>query len=240
MPARRPCGPRSTWIEQKIEGGSPSRRSARVPRPSYFGIKGTKHGAWLLFSLWTGFTFVGYFTPIQELWDQRHGLEPRPWETFWIFFYGFATYGNAGFMREQVRVSTCVLYARFQSAMFDHDTLIISYDESVVTRGSRNAGRRRCRLGDCIGTAACAFRYARSASTSATACSISASVARLRRRVMTSWDKMGYPVACGNTRPRTAGRANHKDHPPRIWVLHFDSDDRQRWLMYALFDAYPA
>ncbi len=49
------------------------------------------------------------------------------WEVFWVLFYGFATYGNAGFMREQVCKYMCP-YARFQSAMFDRDTLIVSYD----------------------------------------------------------------------------------------------------------------
>jgi cytochrome c oxidase accessory protein FixG len=61
------------------------------------------------------------------------------WETFWIVFYGFATYGNAGFLREQVCKYMCP-YARFQSAMFDRDTLIISYD---TARGEPRGGRRK-------------------------------------------------------------------------------------------------
>ena len=147
------------WIEQKIEGGSRKQKKRdKGPRDaSYFTIKGTKHGAWLLFSLWTGFTFVGYFTPIHELWTSFISWNLGPWETFWIFFYGFATYGNAGFMREQVCIYMCP-YERFQSAMFDHDTLIISYDEKRGNpRGSRKRGTPSVDvgLGDCIDCGLC-------------------------------------------------------------------------------------
>jgi len=80
-----------------------------------------------------------------------------PWETFWIFFYGFATYGNAGWMREQVCIYMCP-YARFQSAMFDKDTLVIAYDERRgEPRGSRKRGivPREAGLGDCIDCTLC-------------------------------------------------------------------------------------
>ena len=90
-------------------------------------VKTTKHAVWLLFSLWTGFTFVGYFTPIRELWDAVLVWNLGPWETFWIFFYGFATYGNAGFMREQVCIYMCP-WPRIQAAMMDEDTITISVE----------------------------------------------------------------------------------------------------------------
>jgi cytochrome c oxidase accessory protein FixG len=112
---------------------------------------------WILFSLWTGFTFVGYFTPITELWQSVLQFDLGPWETFWVFFYGFATYGNAGYMREQVCKYMCP-YARFQSAMFDKDTLVISYDKS---RGDPRGSRKRDSdykakgLGDCIDCTLC-------------------------------------------------------------------------------------
>lgn len=147
------------WIEQKIEGGS-RRQKKRDQGPrdaSYFAVKTTKHVVWLLFSFWTGFTFVGFFTPIRELWDAVLVWNLGPWETFWIFFYGFATYGNAGFMREQVCIYMCP-YARFQSVMFDHDTLIISYDEKRGDpRGSRkrNTPSAEVGLGDCIDCGLC-------------------------------------------------------------------------------------
>jgi len=118
------------YIERKIEGDRSARM--RLDAAGYSlekGVKKTyKHIVWLGFSIWTGFTFVGYFTPIHELGMEFFQTRMGSWEVFWVFFYGLATYGNAGFMREQVCKYMCP-YARFQSAMFDHDTLIVSYDE---------------------------------------------------------------------------------------------------------------
>jgi len=79
------------------------------------------------------------------------------WQIFWVLFYGFATYGNAGFMREQVCKYMCP-YARFQSAMFDKDTLIVSYDaERGEPRGPRNKNidHKAKGLGDCIDCTLC-------------------------------------------------------------------------------------
>ena len=91
----------------------------------------SKQFVWIIFALWTGFTFVGYFTPIRELSQGVLTFSLGPWETFWIGFYGFATYGNAGFLREQVCKHMCP-YARFQSVMFDDDTLVVTYDLSLI------------------------------------------------------------------------------------------------------------
>ncbi|MCP5151090.1 MAG: cytochrome c oxidase accessory protein CcoG [Ectothiorhodospiraceae bacterium] len=147
------------WIERKIEGDRP--RQMKLDKSPLgarkFAIKGAKHLVWVLFSLWTGFTFVGYFTPITELGARALEFSLGPWETFWIFFYGFATYGNAGWMREQVCIYMCP-YARFQSAMFDRDTLIISYDsERGEPRGARRRGSdpKAAGLGDCIDCTLC-------------------------------------------------------------------------------------
>ena len=114
--------------------------------------KSSKHILWGTLAMWTGFTFVGYFTPIQELGLEFLQTRMGSWEVFWVFFYAFATYGNAGFMREQVCKYMCP-YARFQSAMFDKDTLIVSYDAARgEPRGSR--GRKvdyKARgLGECV------------------------------------------------------------------------------------------
>ncbi|MCW5605678.1 MAG: cytochrome c oxidase accessory protein CcoG, partial [Burkholderiales bacterium] len=122
-----------------------------------FGLKTLKHGVWIAVALWTGFTFVGYFTPIRELWGAVIGFSTGPWETFWILFYGFATYGNAGWMREQVCKYMCP-YARFQSAMFDRDTMIITYDrQRGEPRGSRsrNADPGALGLGHCVDCGIC-------------------------------------------------------------------------------------
>jgi cytochrome c oxidase accessory protein FixG len=147
------------WIEQKIEGDRNAR--IRLDRAPWSArkvlVKGAKHAAWIAVALWTGFTFVGYFTPIRELGDAALSLSTGPWETFWILFYGFATYGNAGWMREQVCIYMCP-YARFQSAMFDRDTLIITYDkERGEPRGSRarRADKAALGLGDCVDCGVC-------------------------------------------------------------------------------------
>lgn len=147
------------WIERKVEGSrnQQMKRDKGDMTVAKFRIKATKHFIWLAFSLFTGFTFVGYFTPIRELAGSMMSFSLGPWETFWVFFYGFATYGNAGWMREQVCIYMCP-YARFQSAMFDNDTLIISYDEERGDpRGSRKRGTdpKQAGLGDCIDCTLC-------------------------------------------------------------------------------------
>jgi cytochrome c oxidase accessory protein FixG len=112
---------------------------------------------WMALSLWTGFTFVGYFTPIRSLGLEVANMTLGPWEMFWILFYGFATYGNAGWMREQVCKYMCP-YARFQSVMFDSDTLIVSYDPARgEPRGARSksADRTVLKLGDCVDCNVC-------------------------------------------------------------------------------------
>ncbi|MGY1457592.1 MULTISPECIES: 4Fe-4S dicluster domain-containing protein [unclassified Luteimonas] len=101
--------------------------------------KGAKHTLWLVFALWTGFTFVGFFTPIGDLAARLPRLEWGGWEVFWVVFYALATWGNAGFLREQVCKYMCP-YARFQSAMFDRNTLIIAYDPM---RGEPRGPRKR-------------------------------------------------------------------------------------------------
>jgi cytochrome c oxidase accessory protein FixG len=141
-------------IERRIEGDHLARakldKSSAGPRK--VALKAAKHATWIALSLWTGFTFVGYFTPIRDLARAIPSLGFGPWEGFWIGFYGFATYGNAGWMREQVCKYMCP-YARFQSAMFDTDTLIITYDEKRgEPRGSRSrkADPKSLGMGDCI------------------------------------------------------------------------------------------
>ena len=147
------------WIEHKVEGD----RSARMRldkgglSAGKFQRKFAKHSLWVLFSLWTGFTFVGYFTPIRELTALSLAAALGPWQTFWVFFYGFATYGNAGFMREQVCKYMCP-YARFQSAMFDKDTMIVTYDEARgEPRGprSKKADPKAMGLGSCVDCTLC-------------------------------------------------------------------------------------
>ena len=141
------------WIERRIEGNRSAR--IRLNRQRWNGEKlvkrGAKHLAWGAVALWTGFTFVGYFTPVRQLAHEVAHWSLGPWESFWVLFYGFATYGNAGWMREQVCKYMCP-YARFQSAMFDHDTLIVSYDPG---RGEPRGPAKGEQRGDCIDCSLC-------------------------------------------------------------------------------------
>ncbi|MRH78945.1 cytochrome c oxidase accessory protein CcoG [Spiribacter sp. C176] len=142
------------WMEQWTEGKRAKRMKLDKGPWNAEKIlrKSAKQVLWLSFALWTGFTFVGFFVPIDDLLTRAVAFELGPWETFWSLFYGFATYGNAGFLREQVCLYMCP-YARFQGAMFDRETLVISYDEA---RGEPRGGRKRGidpktrGLGDCI------------------------------------------------------------------------------------------
>jgi len=145
------------WIERKIEGPRSARmRLDKQPMsPEKFAKKSAKHFVWGAVALWTGFTFVGYFTPIHTLRQEVMTLGFGPWEWFWVLFYAFATYGNAGWMREQVCKYMCP-YARFQSSMFDKDTLIVSYDkERGEPRGARSKSAGKSSLGDCIDCSMC-------------------------------------------------------------------------------------
>jgi cytochrome c oxidase accessory protein FixG len=162
------CGyacPQTVWtevflrIERWFEGDR-ARRMKLDAAPWTAGKlarKGGKQATWVAFALWTGFTFVGFFTPIRELGPRVLTLTLGPWETFWSLFYAFATYGNAGYLREQVCKYMCP-YARFQGAMFDPNTLIIAYDgQRGEPRGSRRKGadHKAAGLGDCIDCTFC-------------------------------------------------------------------------------------
>jgi cytochrome c oxidase accessory protein FixG len=147
------------WIERKVEGD----RSARMRLDgANFTMeklvkKWYKHILWIFLSIWTGFTFVGYFTPIRDLAMEFFLTQMSSWELFWVFFYASATYGNAGFMREQVCKYMCP-YARFQSAMFDNDTLIVTYDaQRGEPRGPRakQADASLLNLGACVDCTLC-------------------------------------------------------------------------------------
>ena len=147
------------WIERKVEGDRSARMKLDAAQMSLEKLvkKTYKHIIWLGLSIWTGFTFVGYFTPIKELGMEFFLGNMGSWEIFWVFFYSFATYGNAGFMREQVCKYMCP-YARFQSAMFDKDTLIVTYDaERGEPRGARSkkADPAALGLGACVDCTLC-------------------------------------------------------------------------------------
>jgi len=143
------------WIEEKVEGS----RNQRIKLDKAdFSIqklakKVTKHVLWLFVAFGTGLTFVGYFYPVRELVPDLFTLNVTDgWSLFWIGFFTLATYINAGWLREQVCMYMCP-YARFQSVMFDENTLVVSYDaDRGDPRGSRkrNTDYKDKDLGDCI------------------------------------------------------------------------------------------
>ncbi len=146
------------WLEHKIEGD----RSARIRLDSgswtfeKIWKKSLKQFSWVVVAFWTGFTFVGYFVPIRALGGELLSLSGT-WQIFWVLFYALATYGNAGYLREQVCKYMCP-YARFQSAMFDNDTLVVTYDpERGEPRGPRTktVDYKAKGLGDCIDCSLC-------------------------------------------------------------------------------------
>jgi len=142
------------WFEEKIEGSANQRR--KLDQQGMNGKKlwkkTLKHSSWLLFSLFTAMTFAGYFSPMNELFINIFTLNTTATMAVILAFFTFATYGNAGWMRETVCLHMCP-YARFQSAMFDKDTLTVAYDND---RGENRGARGRKQdpkdlgLGDCI------------------------------------------------------------------------------------------
>jgi len=149
------------WIERKVEGDRFSR--IRLDGQEWpwnlnkWRLKITKHVLWIVVAGWTGFTFVGYFTPIHVLAGEVMSATLGPWQGFWLFFYSFATWGNAGFMREQVCKYMCP-YARFQSVMVDKDTFLVTYDTvRGDPRGSRSKSENHLAngLGDCVDCSIC-------------------------------------------------------------------------------------
>jgi len=142
------------WFEEKIEGTANQRKKLDSQPLDFnkFWRKALKHSAWLFFSLLTALTFAGYFTPIDKLFVDFFTFNASIAAVFTVLFFTFCTYGNAGWMREIMCLHMCP-YSRFQSAMFDKDTLTVSYD---ATRGENRGARGRKQdhkalgLGDCI------------------------------------------------------------------------------------------
>lgn len=142
------------WMEQRTEGSRNQRIKLDKQPWSFkkFYKKSSKHFLWLSFSLFTGFTFIAYFSPATELIYGLFSVSMKGWEVFWILLFTLMTYLNAGWLREQVCIYMCP-YARFQSVMFDKNTLIVSYD---ANRGEPRGSVKETReTGDCIDCQLC-------------------------------------------------------------------------------------
>ncbi|MDQ7745319.1 cytochrome c oxidase accessory protein CcoG [Hydrogenophaga pseudoflava] len=147
------------WIERKTEGDRSARMRLDAQPWSLHKLsrKGAKQAGWIGLALLTGFTFVGFFHPIRELAPALLNPAQSPWLWFWVLFYAAATYGNAGYLREQMCKYMCP-YARFQSALIDMDSLVIAYDGARGERRgprSRKAEERPAGLGDCVDCTLC-------------------------------------------------------------------------------------
>ena len=148
------------WIEEKIEGPRNARIKLDKEPMSFtkFRKKALKHALWVLFAFWTGLTFVGYFTPIRDIFPDMLHFEMNAWGVFWMGFFAFMTYLMAGWMREQVCFYMCP-YARFQSVMYDKDTYAVSYDfnrgEPRGFRSKKQSEEEQAALGDCVDCSLC-------------------------------------------------------------------------------------
>ena len=142
------------WVEHRIEGTRNKRIALdKAPwTPSKTVKKILKHLIWQLMSLFTATTFISYFVPVNELYTTMLTFDWSGIVTFWVLFFALSTYVNAGWMREQVCIHLCP-YSRFQSAMFDKNTLLVAYD---ANRGENRAARKHkddpkaLGLGDCV------------------------------------------------------------------------------------------
>lgn len=147
------------WCEKVTEGERNQRIKLQAAPWSLNKLarRSAKHTLWLGISVLTGLTFVGYFTPIRPLATELLTWQMGGASLFWVLFFTAATYLNAGWLREAVCMHMCP-YARFQSVMFDKDTLTISYD---AARGESRGPRKRevqpaqVGLGDCIDCQLC-------------------------------------------------------------------------------------
>lgn len=134
------------WIEHKIQGERPARvRLYRQPweREKILKVGGT-HAAWLLASFWTGLTFVAYFNYAPQLVVDFLTGQAAAAAYITISILTVTTYVAAGLMREQICTYVCP-YGRFQSVMYEPETLAVHYDarrgEGLLGRASVRAGR---------------------------------------------------------------------------------------------------
>jgi len=142
------------WIEEKIEGTRNQRIKLDNAPLSVNKVtkKLLKHSAWLIVSLFTAITFMAYFVPVKMLYIDMVSFEWTGLISFWIGLFTLCTYGNAGWLREKMCIYMCP-YSRFQSAMFDKNTMLIAYDKE---RGESRGRRKRkddpkaLNLGDCV------------------------------------------------------------------------------------------
>lgn len=154
------CGyacPQTVWtdlfiaVERLIQGDRVARQRLDAAPWGFSKLwkKGLTHLIWLVIGLCTGGAWVFYFNDAPTLWHNMLQGQFTFTPTFWMVFLTLSTYIMAGHAREQVCTYMCP-YARFQGAMFDSDSLIVTYD---ATRGEpRGKGEGH---GDCVDCLRC-------------------------------------------------------------------------------------
>jgi cytochrome c oxidase accessory protein FixG len=145
------------WVERIVQGDRNARMKLDKSPLSFEKIwkKGLTHSLWILIGVCTGGAWVFYFNDAPTLWEHIIHFDV-PWSvSSWIVALTASTYVMAGYAREQVCTFMCP-YARFQSAMFDEDTLIIGYDEKRgEPRGKHKKGDSWDGRGHCIDCMQC-------------------------------------------------------------------------------------
>jgi len=145
------------WVERLIEGDRPKRiRLDREPlNAAKVAKKVTKHAAWIVIAALTGGAWVIYFQDAPTFMRDMFAGTLSMTTLFFIGFLTFTTYMLAGWAREQVCTYMCP-WPRFQAAMFDEDSLIVTY------HGWRGEPRARMTKnpdwsarGDCVDCNAC-------------------------------------------------------------------------------------
>lgn len=144
------------WVERIVQGDRNARKALDEAPWTLSKIhkKLLTHIIWLIIGLCTGGAWVLYFNDAPTLLEQARYLEV-PWSVLgWVVALTFTTYLMAGFARQQVCKYMCP-YARFQSAMFDRDTLIISYDEQRGEPRGKLKDKEAKSYGDCVDCSLC-------------------------------------------------------------------------------------
>lgn len=155
------CGytcPQTVWtdlmiaVERFWQGDRNARlRLDKYPR-SFETIwrKSATHLSWLLIAVATGGAFVFYFADAPTLARQLLSFEAPLVAYVFLGLFTATTYVLGGLAREQVCIYMCP-WPRIQGAMFDRDSLLISYREwRGEERGPHKAGDSWEGRGDCI------------------------------------------------------------------------------------------
>lgn len=140
------------WVERLVQGDRAKRKRLHTAKWSLEKVwkLALTHAIWVVIGLFTGGAWVLYFNDAPSVIEDliSGSLSSTVWT--WILALTLSTYFMAGFARENVCTYYCP-YSRFQSAMFDKDSMIIGYDETRgEKRGSHKKGASWEGRGHCI------------------------------------------------------------------------------------------